>query len=198
MTAEASGPAAPVPGAGPVGPGANATPVPNAAPAAEAHTAEHLRRSFAYEETKRVFDRQATVLSELRGRANIVLAADAVVATLFASSVLEKGHPRALEILALTAFALGMVACVVVLWPVHDTDTSDRQWQVTFKLNDLIAFIEGTDEASWQDWVNPVTGHFRLARKRNWETIDRRTTYLELAGVLLIVQIGLWAAVVLA
>ena len=53
--------------------------------------AERQRRSFAYDETKRVLDRQATVLSELRNRANIVLAADAVVATLFASSALGKG-----------------------------------------------------------------------------------------------------------
>ena len=46
--------------------------------------------------------------------------------------------------------------------------------------------------------ADPETGKFRLARKGNWNTIDRRTRYLELAGVLLAVQIGLWAAVVLA
>jgi hypothetical protein len=160
------------------------------------------KRSFAYDETKRVFDRQATVLSELRNRANIVVAADAVVATLFAMSVLpKKGHPLALEILALTAFALGIVACVVVLWPVHDKDTANRQWQVTFKLKELIAFMEGTD--SFEEWTKDnrdpeKKGKFQYARYRNWKTINRRTRYLEAAGVLLVVQIGLWVAVVLA
>ena len=192
--------------AGPAGPAADAR---GAADAADARTPQGAsgddiawKRSFAYDETKRVFDRQATVLSELRNRANIVVAADAVVATLFAMSVLpKKGHPLALEILALTAFALGIVACVVVLWPVHDKDTANRQWQVTFKLKELIAFVEGAD--SWEEWTKDnrdpeKKGKFQHARSRNWKTINRRTRYLEAAGVLLVVQIGLWVAVVLA
>jgi len=195
----------PVP-AGPAGPAADAR---GAADAADARTPQGAsgddiawKRSFAYDETKRVFDRQATVLSELRNRANIVVAADAVVATLFAMSVLpKKGHPLALEILALTAFALGIVACVVVLWPVHDKDTANRQWQVTFKLKELIAFVEGAD--SWEEWTKDnrdpeKKGKFQHARSRNWKTINRRTRYLEAAGVLLVVQIGLWVAVVRA
>ena len=121
--------------------------------------AERQRRSFAYDETKRVLDRQATVLSELRNRANIVLAADAVVATLFASSALGEGqgHPLTLEILALTAFALGIVACVMVLLPAHDKDTGlrGRQWRVTFDLLELVNFMEGADPDSWRRWTAP-------------------------------------------
>lgn len=165
---------------------------------------ERRKRSFVYDETKRVLDRQATVLSELRNRANIVLAADAVVATLFASSVLGKGpgHPLTLEILALTAFALGIVACVMVLLPAHDEKTRlhPRQWQVTFNLLELVDFMEGTGPDSWHQWTdpNPKPGKFQLARNLNFKTNKRRTRYLEAAGVLLVVQIGLWAAVVLA
>ena len=129
--------------------------------------AERQRRSFAYDETKRVLDRQATVLSELRNRANIVLAADAVVATLFASSALGEGqgHPLTLEILALTAFALGIVACVMVLLPAHDKDTGlrGRQWRVTFDLLELVNFMEGADPDSWRHGPprTRVRGYFK-------------------------------------
>ena len=96
---------------GDVVPVLNATPAASTSPAGvhapDARTVqgvsgddERRKRFFAYDETKRVLDRRAAVLSELRNRANIVLAADVVVATLFASSVLGKGngHPLTLEI----------------------------------------------------------------------------------------------------
>lgn len=163
---------------------------------------ERRKRIFAYDETKRVLDRQSTVLSELRNRANIMLTANAVVATLFASSVLGKDHALALEILALAAFALGIAACVAVLWPVHDYEAPGhpRQWQVTFNLQELVTFIEGTDSAEWREWTapNPKPGKFQRARNLNWRTNKKRTRYLEAAGVLLVIQVGLWAAVVLA
>lgn len=172
-------------------PGASRTP----SPAPPMGDDQRWTRTFVYEETKRVLDRQAAVLSELRNRANIVLAADAVVASLFGASALGKGHLLALKILALAAFAVGIAACVVVLWPVHDTETADgpRPWQVTFDLADVLSFMESRDDTSWQRGIEM----FETARKANWATIDRRTFYLEAAGVFLAVQIGLWAAVVL-
>ena len=81
-------------------------------------------RTLAYDEMKRVFDREATVLSELRNRASILLTANTVATTLFASMVLgKKGHLLTLEILALVAFVLGIGACIAILWAVHDTGT---------------------------------------------------------------------------
>ena len=88
-------------------------------------------------------------MSELRNRANILLAAGAIVAALFGASALGKGHLLGLEIAALVAFGLGIGACVATLWPVHDdgdlVDPSQwrgrprwprskrpRRWQVTF------------------------------------------------------------------
>jgi hypothetical protein len=38
---------------------------------------------------------------------------------------------------------------------------------------------------------------FKLARKSNYRTIDQRTTYFEVACVLLLLQIGLWSALLL-
>jgi hypothetical protein len=154
------------------------------------------KRTFAYEETVRVLTRQAAVLSELRNRANIVLAADAVVATLFGASALGKSHPLALKILALVAFGLGIAACVAVLWPVRDTDNAchARQWRVSFHLDEVMHFVEGTDDASWQEGISL----FQTARQLNWNTNKWRNRFLQWAAVLLAVQIGLWAAVVLA
>jgi len=163
-------------------------------------------QAFKYEETKRILDRQAAVLSELRDRANILLAANAIVATLFGSSALGKNHPLALKILALVTFGFGIGACISILWPVRDAgDLADpsqwrtlprwpcryrpRRWQVTFKPDDVAAYVEGTDSSR----VDNVSKQFRLSRKTNWETIKRRTRFLMCAGMLLAVQVGLWS-----
>jgi hypothetical protein len=168
-------------------------------------------RVFQYEETMRVLNRQAAVLSELRDRANILLAANAIAAALFGSSVLGKGHPLALKILALTAFALGIGTCIAIIWSVRDAgdlvDPSQwatrsrwpspkrpRRWRVTFELQDVIAFVESADAAR----AERVAEVFELARKVNYRTIARRSKFLEAAGVLLAAQIGLWSWLVLA
>lgn len=99
---------------------------------------------FRYEETMRALNRQATVLSELRNRANILLAANAVVATLFGTAALGPGHSLWLKIPALLAFALGILACIQVLRPVHDKEEileGRREWQVNFKLNEVIGYV---------------------------------------------------------
>jgi hypothetical protein len=81
------------------------------------------RRSAIYEETRRTLDRQATVLGELRDRANILLTANAIVATIFGATVLDKSHPLALKIATLVVFTAGVGACVAVVWPVRDHGT---------------------------------------------------------------------------
>jgi hypothetical protein len=159
----------------------------------------------------RVLNRQATVLSELRDRANILLAANAIVAALFGASALGKGDLVALKILVLAAFALGIGTCIAILWSVRDTgDLVDpgqwpkrplwrsgerpRRWRVTFELQDVVAFVESTDAAR----AERVAEMFELARKVNYLTIARRSKLLEAAGVLLAVQIGLWSWLILA
>jgi hypothetical protein len=163
-----------------------------------------------YEETKRILDRQTTVMSELRNRANILLAADAIVATLFGASALGKGHLLGLEIAALVAFGLGIGACVAILWPVHDdgdlvdpnqwrgrprwpSSKRPRRWQVTFEPDDVVDFEESPDAGR----VRAIRDQFTLARLTNWETIRRRNRFLVAASVLLAAQIGLWSSLVL-
>ena len=174
---------------------------------------QRSKRSAAYEEMKRVLNRQATVLSELRNRASIVLTANTVATTLFAMSVLpKKSHLLALEILALAAFALGIGACIAILWAVHDEgeihDPHDWpsfarwpskrrpcRWRVTFSIKEVIDFLEATDNDSWEQMVHEK---FEFARATNHKTIDRRTSFLEWASVLLAVEILLWAWLALA
>lgn len=173
-----------------------------------------------YEETMRVLNRQATVLAELRNRANILLAANAIVAALFGTSALGKHHLLALKILALAVFALGIGACVAIIWSVPDKGTlvdpdrwpkrlrwprkeaeetekakevDIRRWQVTFDLGDVVDYITSTDVGR----VTKISEKFELARKTNWETIDRRTDFLQIASVLLAVQIIIWSCLVL-
>ena len=168
-------------------------------------------QSLRYQATTRVLDRQTAVLSELRNRANILLAANAIVATLFGTSALGKGHPLALEILALVAFGFGIGACVAILWPIHDAgDLVDpnewhqhprwpstdrlRKWQAVFDPDDVVTFVYSSDSALVAD----VSQQFRLARSTTWATLARRTRFLIAASVLLTAQIGLWSALVLA
>jgi DNA segregation ATPase FtsK/SpoIIIE-like protein len=199
----------------------------------DARTGKQLR----YDETMRVLNRQATVLSELRNRANILLAANAIVATLFGASALGKHHLLALKISALAVFALGIGACVAILWSVHDDGTlvdpaqwpkrmrlpkaeakenaaaapteeeeeeeeekkkkkkkDIRRWQVTFDPEEVVGYLNSRNIAT----VSKINEKFAVARKTNWKTIDRRTTFLEAASVLLAVQIILWSCLALA
>jgi hypothetical protein len=167
-------------------------------------------QSLRYEATTRVLDRQVEILSQLRNRANILLAANAIVATLFGASALGKGHPLPLEILALIAFGLGIGACVAILWPIHDagklvdpnqwrqyprwpSSERPRKWRVVFDPDDVVTFVQSTDTAQ----VAEISQQFILARSTNWATLAGRTKFLIAASVLLAMQIGLWSALVL-
>jgi hypothetical protein len=173
---------------------------------------ERKRRELAYHETLRVLGRQATVLSELRNRANILLTGNAVVASLFGSSLIANGHvrPLSLAILALVALVLGIACCIAVLWSVHDAGElvdahlwpdlprwprSDRprRWRVSFKLDYVIDFLQSTDTATF----DRTCDYFTLARESNYRTIDQRTTYFEVACVLLLLQVSLWSTLLL-
>jgi hypothetical protein len=173
---------------------------------------ERKRRELAYQETLRVLGRQATVLSELRNRANILLTGNAVVASLFGSSLIANGHvrPLSLAILALVALALGIAYCIAVLWSVHDAgDLVDadlwpafprwprsgrlRRWRVSFELDYVIDFLQSTDTETF----DRTCDRFKLARKCNYRTIDKRTTCFEVACVLLLLQVSLWSVLLL-
>ena len=85
--------------------------------------ASRSEREFVYRENIRVLERQSVILSELRTRANMLLAANGVVAAVFGASSLlarHRPHPVALGVVAIAAFTLSEVLCVAVLWSVRD------------------------------------------------------------------------------
>jgi hypothetical protein len=182
------------------------------------------RRQVIYEESRRILDRQATVLGELRDRANILLTANAVVATIFSATALGKGHPLGLEIAAIVVFGLGVVFSLLIVWPVHDegdlpgdepTDspagTSGKQrlpgWtKRPWKLEDRprqwrVTFSPGAIATFLESTDTGTTRQtydlFRRARTTNWKTIGKLNRWLVYASGLLGLQIVLWAWVVI-
>jgi hypothetical protein len=167
-------------------------------------------RVLAYEDTLRVLNRQATVLSELRTRANFILGANGVVAGLFGAGTIIQSkhpHPRVLAILAVAVLLLSMGLCVAVLWSVRDegevVDPEEwptfprwfgpdrpRRWRVSFALTDVIDFH--------RDRRSDLQDDFKRARSTNWRTIECRSRYFKYACLLLPVQVGLWSALLLA
>ncbi len=173
---------------------------------------EYERRKFLYEDIVRALQRQSTVLAELRGRANILLAANAVVASLFGPTVLSNPHPLALAIGSLVLFATGVSCCIAVLWAIHDhgpvvdpdcwaemkkwpSKDRPRRWRVTFAPKTIEALLDGRGPLRLDaDEYKP----FRLARRTNHQTISRRTRFFQAGCVLLACQIGLWTWLVFA
>jgi hypothetical protein len=71
----------------------------------------------AYESSVRALDKQEHDLEELRARTAVLLAASSLAVSLLGRSALEKPHPPALLVAALTAFATSIGASVFVLLP---------------------------------------------------------------------------------
>lgn len=174
---------------------------------------ESLRR-LVFDDVMRSLQRQATVLAELRGRANILLAADAVVASLFGPTALKDPHPLSLAIGALIAFAGAVVGCIAVLWAVHDhgeicdpdewlckprwpSRKRPRKWRVTFGPDQVMRFLAAETQPG-SILKSPEYTPFRVARRINYRTISLRTRYFQFACVLLAAQIGCWTALVFA
>jgi hypothetical protein len=72
---------------------------------------------IAYESSLRALDKQERVLEEIRGRTAVLLAASSLAVSLLGRASLEGPHPFALLVLALSAFAVSIGACVFVLVP---------------------------------------------------------------------------------
>lgn len=174
---------------------------------------ENLRK-LLYDDVMRSLQRQATVLAELRGRANILLAANAVVASLFGPAALKSPHPLLLAVGALATFAGGVIGCIAVLWAVRDlgevydpkewpskprwpSRSRPRKWRVTFSPDQVMAFL-AAEPSGGLILKAPEYRPFRLARRINHHTISRRTQYFQFACVLLAAQIAFWTALTFA
>jgi hypothetical protein len=149
----------------------------------------------------RGLDRQATVLSELRQRASIVLSASGIVASLFGTRALEGEFSHTLAALAVASTAAGFLACIAVLWRVRDSGalpTEDahgklsrggRNWQVTISGPRLRRIASGNENMG--DLIDVLA----LSRRVNFRTLKRRSAWFLVACGLLLLELLLWAAV---
>jgi hypothetical protein len=116
---------------------------------------------IAYDNAIRALDKQEKVLEELRARTGVLLAAASLAASLLRSGALDHPHPIALLVVALTAFAVVLAACLFVLMP-----------------RSFVFALEGPAvyERLYELRDDPAEIHRRLAYhlQRFWETNDVR------------------------
>jgi hypothetical protein len=155
---------------------------------------ENTESRDAFEQTIRVLDRQAAVLSELRQRASIVLSGTGITVSLMGSGALKGSYSHGLALTALLATFLGITSCIAVLWPVSDKGSSaaERRWKVTASRMDIARLRSG--KTSTSDLLDELD----RARSCNYSTISARSKLFTAAAVLLLVQIMAWAALILA
>ena len=91
---------------------------------------------LAYEEGKRALDAQENVVTELRSRAGVLIAAAAVTTSLFGGRAFEDGEVGAAGWVAIVCFVLVGLTVLAVLWPRDD-------WLITVDASRFIAtYIE--------------------------------------------------------
>lgn len=156
---------------------------------------------FVIDQMLRGLDRNASVLSELRQRASVVLSASGLIASLFGAEALKGDYSRVLALAAVASTAAGMILCIAVLWRVSDqgrlpTESPDgtlvggsRDWLVTISSARLRRIARG--EVGLDDLVD----HLAIARRTNFRTLRRRSRQYIAACCFLLVQLTLWAAV---
>jgi hypothetical protein len=142
---------------------------------------------IAYRESERMIATQIQSFDELRSRTGLLLAATAVTGSFLGAAALERDHDlNGLGILALLVFAIGIGACLYVLWPQRDA------YKFVLSPNILLD--------SWTDgrYGDPVAMKRFIARKReehydqNKKKIDRLFTAFRVASVAIGVEVILW------
>jgi hypothetical protein len=142
--------------------------------------------AFVWEQTLRGLDRQATILSELRQRASIVLSATGITTSLLGAAALRDGGLDFWVVAALVVTTTGILLCVRVLQPVRDTGEG-REWRVTVGSEELHELRQGKLR------LDEVLGTLITARTSNFATIDARSRVFVAGCALLPVQIVCWA-----
>lgn len=158
-----------------------------------------------YQHALRTLERQASVLSDLRSRASIVLSATGITASLFGTRAFDSTTPGWINGLALAFVTVGLVSCIAVLWPVRDRGSlpggevgageRPRRWKVTLTFEEVLA---ATDHGSEPEMLDALVALMRPASTANYDAIAARSRLLNAAAVLLVLQVGAWSASLLA
>jgi hypothetical protein len=144
--------------------------------------------ALAYDEAKRALEEQDRVVTELRSRAGVLMAAAAITTSFLGDRILSGSHVHPLAWIAIGCFvALGLTV-LILLWPWRD-------WKFTINAQSFIqSYLEPEDD----DPLDLAAIHRDLAlhMAASWKKNERQLRWLfvafRVAAMLLVGEIVFW------
>ena len=144
---------------------------------------EGLER-LAYELSLQALGQQEGALNELRARTGILIAATSIVASFLGARAAEAGSRAWLNVLALAAFAVSILASSYVLLP--------RQGLVFSLSGSALLEAESEDPEGLHETYRRLSYWLDGYRRANGDRIGRLTVGFGVAAIALVVQAILW------
>jgi hypothetical protein len=139
----------------------------------------------AYDEAVRALSEQQGFVDSLRNRAGLLLTAAAITTSFLGTQVLHRGDFGLFAWLALAGFVAVAAASLAVLWP--------RRWEVTTSSRDVIThYVESAEPAPVEDLHQDLSLHMHGSFLANSEDLAKLVVLLQVASVLLAVEVVLW------
>jgi hypothetical protein len=139
----------------------------------------------AYEETVRALSEQQMAIDSLRSRAGLLLSAAAITTSFLGSQALKGGDMGPVSLLALTTFiALAAVSLGIL---------SPRKWELAADPGGLIDRLATEGHCPLiEDLHRDLSLKMRSSYVEGWAALGTLSTFLQLASVLLVVEVVLW------
>lgn len=142
-----------------------------------------LSAQFLLSESWQSIRWQAGQLAEIRNRAISLFSLGSVAVAFLGSTYLDAAPVDSRVVAAIALYGALGAAVAIVLWP--------SRWSVTPHPSSLLAALKaGADELPWG--VLQLVKNSHEAWHNNENRIARRTQLLQVAVVLLVIQIGAW------
>jgi hypothetical protein len=147
---------------------------------------------LAYNEGMRQLEHQERSLDELRTRTATLLAASALTTSFLGAAALPHGPVWTVPVLiALTAFLIGIVTCVAVLWP-------RGHWEFVNAPERVIGdYAEGEPPATLPETHRDLALHAGTHATRNARRLGLRYIGFDIAAIALLVQVIAWLVALL-
>lgn len=159
---------------------------------AKAPSAPSVRNSdpavyaFIYGEALRGLTQQEGVLTDLRGRAGILLAAAAVATSFLGGIAFNDQKVGRWGVGAIVAFIVVGGLVILVLWP-------RRKWAFRWNAEKLLSdYAETTPPMTLAQMHRALTRHGRSDLMKNETRIERLWLFYRLASIALVVEIVCW------
>jgi hypothetical protein len=144
-----------------------------------------LLYKVAYDEAVRALAEQQSFVDSLRNRAGLLLTAAAITTSFLGAQALRGGDFDLFVWLALAGFVGVSAASLTVLWP--------RPWEVTTSSRDVITpYVESGEPAPIEDLHQDLSLHMYSSYLANGEVLAKLVVLLQVASVLLVVEVVLW------